>query len=191
MDDMGVDRVMAALARGKLRLDGLTARRLSACLGKTTGALYHRWGSLDGLLFAVGQAGFEKLGRVLAERLAEGADLGELCAAFVRFGLDNAALYDLMFQRRYDWAELRRRGATAASPGLELWRALAARLAASGSANPEEDARLLYAGLHGLVSLAASGRANVGVLGRTDREVAEAAARTFARRICLSKGTES
>lgn len=174
------EQIVDALLAGDLTAADLTARDLGAFLGKTTGHVYHRWGSLDGLLFAVSQVGFARLARQLGKVFEHTADLSEVAAAFVDFGLAHPDLYTLMFERRFDWEELRTRGAlTGDTPGLDLWRALAGQLGA-------EEARLLFAGLHGLVSLAASGRANIGITTKSDREVARASARRLALTICLS-----
>ncbi|WP_428263132.1 TetR/AcrR family transcriptional regulator [Haliangium sp.] len=173
-----------ALARGELGLDDLTARRLGAYLGKTTSVLYHHWGSLDGFLFGVAQRGFERLGEVLA-RAASGATLADVAEAYVRFGLDHPTLYALMLERRYDWDGLRRAGAfEQARPSRVLWQILISRLAAAGAVDPDGDARILFAAVHGLVSLALSGRANAGALDQSDEEVAVTAARKLALRLC-------
>lgn len=175
-------RVCRALSRGRLELDRLTARGLSSFLGKTTSVVYHHFGSLDGLLFAVAQRGYAELSDALR---SAGSRLDDLAEAFVTFGLARPALYHLMFERRYDWAALRRAGAfDKPSPGLELFGGLTDLVRRTGSPDPEGDARLLFAGLHGTVSLASTGRANVGALAHTDREIAIAAARSLARRIC-------
>src|SRR4051812_18118423 len=142
-----VARVFAAVSGGRLGADALTARRLSAFLGNTTGALYHRHGSLDGLLFAVAQLGYAKLGERLGR--AGGCGAADLAAEFVAFGLDHAALYGLMFEHRYDWAALRKAGALDGShTGMPMWNGLVAKLRVGGAADPEGDARLLFAGLH-------------------------------------------
>ena len=60
-DDGAIDQIYAALVARELTAEDLSARRLAAFLGKTTGAIYHRWGSFDGLLFTVGQRGFVDL----------------------------------------------------------------------------------------------------------------------------------
>ncbi len=175
--DDPADRICAALWSGTLSEADLTARQLGAFLGKTTGHVYHRWGSLDGLLHDVGQAGFVRLGKhltALAAKAGEAGSLAALAVGFVDFGLQHPALYALMFERRFDWSELRARGSVGpSSPGAGLFREMAARLGI-------EEARLLYAGLHGLVSLASSGRANVGALTQSDRDVARASARRLA-----------
>jgi AcrR family transcriptional regulator len=187
-----VNRVCRALSRGRLKLDQLTARELSSFLGKTTSVVYHHFGSLDGFLFAVSQSGYAELDERLRNVLAQGGRLEGLAEAFVAFGLDRPALYSLMFERRYDWAALRRAGAFDRRPvGLELFSGLVAFLAGAGARDADGDARLLIAGLHGTVSLATSGRANVGALGKTDREVALASARSLARRLCPAACQES
>ncbi len=179
-----VARVHRALAKGTLRADSLTTRELGAFVGKTTSVLYHHWGSLDGFLHAVSQAGFVDLGRRLQGVLESGGDLADVAESFVAFGLQSPALYSVMLERRYDWAALRKQGAFVGTlPGSALWSALTMLVAAAGSDEPDLDARIFFAGLHGLVSLALSGRANVGALTKTDRELAIAAARRLARRI--------
>jgi AcrR family transcriptional regulator len=176
--------VCDALASGKLGTADLSARQLGAFLGKTTSVLYHHWGSLDGFLFAVSQHGVRKLGEHVVKKLGKGGDLSDMAAGFVSFGLDHPALYELMFERRYDWKALRESGAfTSESPGLGLFTSMTAFLAGAGSTDADGDARILFAGLHGLVSLALSGRANVGMLSRSDRELAVASARKLARRL--------
>lgn len=97
-----VNRMCAALARGEIATDRLTARHLGEHLGKTSSVLYHHWGSLDGFLFAVSQAGFARLAETLGGRLQQPAELADLAEAFVRFGLDHPALYHVMFERPYD-----------------------------------------------------------------------------------------
>ena len=179
-----ISRVCDALAAGELEPHELTARRLGAFLGKTTSVLYHHWGSLDGFLYAVSQAGYAKLGVFLTERLQDAAEIEDVAEAFVSFGLDHPLLYHVMFERPYDWEALREAGAfERQGPGLGLWSSMIAFLAGAGSRDPDGDARILYAGIHGLVSLALSGRANVGALAVSDRDIAINAARRLARRI--------
>ena len=159
-----------AIAQGELDANDLTARKVAAFLGRSTSVVYHHYGNLDGLLHAVAQEGYGLLG----ERLLGAIDGGlpALARTYVRFGLDYPELYRLMFERRYDWAELRARGACADSPGLGLWQQAIATLEAAGSDDAVTDARVLLAGLHGTVSLALSGRMNLGDIDRSDRDVA-------------------
>src|SRR5262245_58792825 len=114
-----VDRVRDALIAGRLSSADLTTRRLGALFGKTTSVVYHHYGSLDGFLFQVAQAGMAQLAERLAAVGAGGGDLADLGVAFVRFGTGAPALYELLFERRFDWAALRRAGALGAElPGL-------------------------------------------------------------------------
>lgn len=170
--------ILDALERGALSPAELTARQIGAFLGRTTGHVYHHFGSLEELLFALSQAGFRALTAHLASCAGAGGTLADVAAEFVAYGLDHAPLYSLMFERRYDWALLRGRGLLGPQQqDVELWHALIAELSARGANNPHEDARLVLAALHGLVSMSLSGRANVGALEHSDREVAIASAR--------------
>jgi len=183
-DDEALDRLYRLVVEGSLPEGDFSARGLAALLGKTTGALYHRWGSLDALLFAIGQRGFAELSALMASRWEETHDLGACAQAYVAFGLDRPALYPLMFERRFDWAALRAAGAFERTlPGKALLQSIVCLLEATGSKRALDDTRLLMAGLHGIVSLAASGRMNTGELRSSDRQVALSSARDLATRI--------
>jgi AcrR family transcriptional regulator len=187
-----VERIVQGLEDGSLTVSELTARQLGSYLGRTTGQVYHHFGSLDGLLFAVSQSGFAALGGRLSACVARGGDLGDVAAACVEFCLARPSMYALMFQRNYDWAALRARGLLGPSqPDLSMWNALIAEFAAAGAREPAEDARLFLAGLHGLISMALSGRANVGAIDRSDREVAISSARRLAQLVLPRKSAQS
>jgi AcrR family transcriptional regulator len=182
--DAAVNRVCRALAKGRISVDSITARDLAKFVGKTTSLLYHHWGSLDGFLYAVSQQGFEELGQRFEAVMKSGGGLPELAEEFVGFGLESPALYALMFERRYDWPALKKSGAfERVGSATAMWQALVGYLKSAGSEDPDMDARLFYAGLHGMVSLAVSGRANFGALTKTDREIAILAARRLALRL--------
>ncbi len=184
MTDEPVARIVDGLLTGQLAAADLSARGLGAYVGKTTGHVYHHWGSLGGLLFAVSKEGFRRLGELLVSVFREREDLADVAEAFVAFGLQHPALYHVMFEYPYDWAELRARGLLdGPMPGLALWRAVALDI---GS----EQARLLYAGLHGLVSLAKGGRANIGDSAQPDGDVARKSARALAE-LLVSKKTRA
>ena len=179
------ERVLIALKRGDLKVEQLTARSLGAFLGKTTSVLYHHWGSLDGFLYAVGQRGFGHLRADLEAAFAAHGQLADVGEAFVRFGLTYPAVYALMFERHYDWDSLRKAGTfDVEQPGLVLWQLMVDQLSKHGFPEPDHDVRLLYAGLHGLVSLAMSGRVNVRATSVTDHAMAIEAARSLAKRLC-------
>lgn len=182
--DEAIERIYAALIARELDPADLSARRLAALLGKTTGALYHRWGSVDGVLFTVGQRGFVDLKSRVDAAWAKAHDVAACAVAFVEFGLDHPELYPLLFERRYDWAALRAGGHFArALPGAAFLTSVVTLAEAAGSKDPIADARILMAGLHGLVSFATSGRMNTGALSSSDRAVAIASARDLAARI--------
>lgn len=184
MDDDGIERIYQALLTGGLDDGDLSARRLASFLGKTTGAIYHRFGSFDGLLFAVSQRGFTDLGAAIAKAWGRSHDVADCARVFVEFGLDHPGLYPLMFEHRYDWKALREAGFfEKATPGSELLASILCVFEERGSKSPVADTRLLMAGLHGIVSFAASGRMNTGALSSPDREVALASARDLAHRL--------
>lgn len=170
-----VERVRAALQNGELAWADLTARKLGKLLGRTTSVLYRNWGCLDGFLARVAQSGM----RQLAERGAQVEDLYQLAQTYLDFALESPDLYELMFHKRFDWKTLRSTLDAEDNPGLEQFVKLAQRLHEAGSQDPAEDARLLFAGLHGIASLAISERANIGDLAHTDREVAGRTAKRF------------
>lgn len=186
--DQRVENVYRALKSRKLGGADLTTRRVCAFLGETTGALYHHYGSLDGFLFVVSQRGYVDLAAQLDKAFSRAEDVADIAESFVRFGLDHPELYPIMFERHFDWAALRERGAfDRPLPSAALLVAVTGALARAGSVDVAVDGRLLFAGLHGLVSLAASGRANVGALSVSDRDIAVTAARTLAARLVPKK----
>ena len=190
-EDEAIERIYRALLLGELGEPDLSARRLASFLGKTTGAIYHRWGSFDGLLFSVSQRGFADLRASIAASWARTHDMADCAQIFVELGLDHPGLYPLMFERRFDWKALRAAGFfKRATPGSELLASILCLFQEIGSKSPLADTRLLMAGLHGIVSFAASGRMNTGALASPDREVAIEAARNLAERLCPTLSTK-
>lgn len=172
-----VEKVRDDLRHGRIKPADISVRRVADWLKKSTMVVYHHFGSLDGMLFAVGQSGM----RLLGERLV-GRNLAEVAEEFVRFGIEAPSLYYVMFEHHYDWAALRKAGALKPDmPGRHLFVHLVKEL---GS---DRDARIFIAGLHGLVSLALSGRANVGALQMTDEAAAIDAARELVRKLTREK----
>lgn len=176
-----VSQIVDALEHGRLARAELTARGIGALLGRTTGHVYHHFGSLDGLLFAVMQRGYQRLADRLHAAYAQCGSLADMAEAFVEFGVTRPALYQLMFEHPFDWKALRAQGSLhAEEPGLKLWAEFVHVLARRGAKDPQASVRILVAGLHGLVSLVLTGRANVGAIDKSDREVASAMARRLA-----------
>ncbi len=196
-----VERVRAALQSGELALADLTARKLGKLLDRTTSVLYRRWGCLDGFLARVAQSGM----RQLAARGEGATTLHEVAQAYLDFALDSPDLYELMFHRRFDWQKLRAQrlsqsptgsatecseGGAPDNPGLDQFVKLTQGLAALGSQDPAEDARVLFGGLHGIASLAISERANIGEIETSDHEVARRTAHRFIDTLIFSFKTQ-
>ena len=140
-------QVRDALAAAELGPEDLTARKLGTFLGKTSSVLYHHFGSLDGFLFRVSQAGYELLGARVMTALDGGASMGDVAEAFVAFGLEMPGLYRLMFEWEYRWDALREDGMFEGElPGMTLWAALIGYMRGLGSLEPDLDARAFYAG---------------------------------------------
>lgn len=165
-DEM-VDRVFRALLRGELGTADLGARTLSMWLGQSTMGLYHHFGSLDGFLIRVDGEGWRYLLDRLDRAQREGAGLEQLGLSYVRFATAHPALYEIMAVRSFDRARFRAEGRLRAEkPLLEGFHQLLSR---AGSVDPERDAVLVFAGLHGLASLATSGRLDLGI-GKSPRQ---------------------
>jgi AcrR family transcriptional regulator len=167
-----VERIRRAIEDGTLAAEDLTARRICAELGKTTSVLYHHWGSLDAFLYDVAQSGFLEL----AAHLRAVGSLDDAAEVWVRFAVERPVLYQLMFHRAWDPAALEARDRSV-SVGVRIWQVGVERLRALGASDPETDARLLYAGLHGLASLTLSDR--------TDLADAVGAARRLVQRLVV------
>ncbi len=171
-----VHQVRRALEKGALPADALSSRGIAALLGQSTSVVYHRWGSLDGLLFAVATSGFEELATRLEALLTEKRGAKKVAEAYVSFALDRPALYTLMTERPFDAEALRAGGITAKRPAAtRVTKALAAALGVKGGKNddPDEadDVRVFHAALHGLSVLPG------------DREAALRAARRLVKRL--------
>lgn len=166
-----VERVFRALLDGELERGDLGARRLSEWLGASTMVLYHHFGSLEGLLIRVEGRGWKRLLGELVARDARGASLSELVLAYFDFALAHPDLYWLMAERRFDRPELLRQNRLSLGP--LLWGSFVALVERHGGS--AVDAQLLFATLHGLVSLHASGRGNLGESPVEARALARAA----------------
>lgn len=164
-----VDRVFRALLAAELEYSDLGARKLSSWLGQSTMGLYHHFGSLDGFLIKIDGAGWRHLLGLLQRRKSAGAAFSELALAYVEFARKHRALYTLMAERPFDRAGLRGAGR------LRQEAPLVSGFGALLECGPEETL-FVFATLHGLVSLEASGRVELGGR-RAARERVEATIR--------------
>jgi len=148
-------RVFRALLAGELQQRDLSARRLSAWLGQSTMGLYHHFGSLDGFLIRVDGAGWQYLLGILERARRAGAKFEQLALGYVEFARAHRALYALMAERPFDRSGLRARGRLRKESPL---------LAGFGGllGTDEDETLFVFATLHGLVALEASGRIALG-----------------------------
>ena len=133
----------------------LRIRDLAEAAEQSTMGVYTHFGSKQGLLEQLYLHGFRRLEDQLNSVPSDNQDRQELLAfalAYRAFALDNEALYGLMFERGTpdfipsDASRL---------AGLTTFEMLAARIAdwRPGSTDPATDAHLVWAAMHGLVSI--------------------------------------
>jgi AcrR family transcriptional regulator len=157
--DAAVVRVYEALSDGRLSRDDLSARKLSAFLGQSTMVVYHHFDSVDGLLIRVDGLGWMALLQRLEAVVNEGGKGEALSLAYLDFAFARPHLYHVMTAHPFDRDALREKGRLRKAE--ELWRAFGGLVARLGAREPEVDTRVLFAGLHGLVSLHVGGRGEV------------------------------
>jgi AcrR family transcriptional regulator len=165
-----ISAARALLASAEAESD-LTIRGVARAAGVHPQAFYLHFDNLDALLYAVYAAEFAELTHALQQAAAQAAPgeptLRAMCQEYGRFALSQPARYRLLMsvpgQQHEDWAP----GQLPGSPALKLLRhALAAASAdarhrvgnqrqAPGLA-PDQAVVLVWATLHGLVTLRAS-----------------------------------
>ena len=134
---------------------GLRVRDLAAATDQSTMGIYTHFGSKQGLLEQLYLHGFRRLAEHLDDVPSQGRGRDELLAfalAYRAFAIGNEALYGLMFERAtpdFVPSDASRRA------GLSTFETLAARVAEwrPGSADPAADAHLIWATMHGLVTI--------------------------------------
>jgi AcrR family transcriptional regulator len=133
----------------------LRVRDLAEAVGKSTMGVYTHFGSKQGLLEALYLHGFSRLEDRLKPIASAGNGSQELLAfalAYREFALDNEALYGLMFERATpDFVP----SDDSRMAGLTTFEMLAERIAAwqPDLADPAPKAHLVWAAMHGLVSI--------------------------------------
>jgi AcrR family transcriptional regulator len=133
----------------------LRVRDLAAAAEQSTMGVYTHFGSKQGLLEQLYLHGFERLEEQLNGVTANGQrrhELLEFALAYRQFALDNEALYGLMFERGAPDFVPSDASRMAALTTFEM---LAARVAdwRPDSADPAADAHLVWATMHGLVTI--------------------------------------
>ena len=140
----------------------LTMRRVAGAVGCSTTVLYTMFGGKEGLADALFREGFERLRR----RLEAVADhdplrrLGALADAYRANALAERAYYGVMFQQAIPGFRPSAASLAAARASLEVL-ALAVRAAMDAGAlrpgDPQPVAEVLWAAVHGVVSLELAG----------------------------------
>jgi AcrR family transcriptional regulator len=143
-------RLMEERGPGALRI-----RDLATTAGQSTMGVYTHFGSKQGLLEQLYLYGFRRLEDRLSSVSAEGQGRQELLAfalAYRAFALENEALYGLMFERAApDFVP----SDASRLAGLSTFQMLAIRVAhwRPDFADPAADAHLIWATMHGLVTI--------------------------------------
>ncbi len=130
-------------------------RDVAAAAGQSTMGVYTHFGSKQALVEELYLLGFRRLGDALPAAGEDAGDRAGLLAfalAYRAFALENEALYGLMLERATpDFAP----SDASRLAGLEHFTALVERVAAvaPGALDPAADAHLLWATMHGLVTI--------------------------------------
>jgi AcrR family transcriptional regulator len=137
-------------------VEALSLRAVAREVGVSAPALYLHFADRRELVWAVLLHQFDDLAMVTSSAVARSDDpregLREWCLAYCRFGLDNPGHYRALFE---SWAAEHVEVPLAELPGHELWQGLQSAITARGTPADEieELSTLIWAGLHGLVSL--------------------------------------
>lgn len=140
--------------------DAVTTRRLSAEIEYSQPVLYKHFDGMEGIVASVAVQGFAELGDALAAARAETTDgrtaLARVAHAFIGFARDNPALFDAMFTR----ATTLRFAADDTPPELNnaFDELRAAVELVAGERDPDTLAEVVWAALHGLITLDRDGR---------------------------------
>src|SRR3954447_13690945 len=143
-------RLLEQRGPGALRI-----RDLAAAAEQSTMGVYTHFGSKQGLLEQLYLRGFQRLEERLNTVPSDGRGREELLAftlAYRAFALDNEALYGLLFERAApDFVP----SDASRLAGLSTFQMLASRLAdwRPDFTDPAADAHLVWATMHGLVSI--------------------------------------
>jgi len=161
-----------ALVQGALKLmqkdgESFSLRDLAKRVGVSAPALYSHFADKEELLVAVAVAGFDQLSETLQAAIGTEPDpqrkfvcMGQ---AYVKFGMDNPALYKLMFSgeelpaKRFEFPELQEAG----NRCFQALTGMLGEMQRSGFMRPglpEMDGFTIWAHVHGLTSLIITGR---------------------------------
>ncbi len=138
--------------------DAVTTRRLSTEIEYSQPVIYKHFASMEDLVEAIALEGFEELTEALAEARS-GAEpheaVGAVARAYVRYAAENPAAYNAMFDRATRFSF----GSESPVPLRTAFGELrsAVDMCAAGR-DVDTLTEVLWAGLHGLVTLGRNGR---------------------------------
>jgi AcrR family transcriptional regulator len=144
-------------------VEQLTIRRISETINRTQPAVYQHFSGKDAILEAVVNDGFTALAERLKRATRGGkTSLTAIANAYVRFGFERPRLYDVMFvgPPAITFAA----GVATPSPTHAAFNIVSAAVAESGvpPAQTETVTEVVWASLHGLVTLSITGRMRPG-----------------------------
>ena len=167
-------RAILDTARQRLVREGyknLSMRKIAHEVSRSPGTIYLYFKNKDAIFYALIDEGMELLCSILEPLQTAEADplqrLRRLCRGYVEFGLNNPGYYEIMFMshpmvlERYPKEKYRRNRRM-----LELTASTLMACADQGVidiTDPLIDATVLWASLHGLVSLVAARRVDIGL----------------------------
>jgi AcrR family transcriptional regulator len=156
-------RLITATARELAEQEGweaVTTRRLSAEIEYSQPVLYKHFAGMEGIIASVAVQGFGELADALSaarRAAADGPDaLARVAHAFTGFARDNQALFDAMFTRATTLPFAADDTPAELNAAFEELRAAVDMVA--GTRDPDTLAEVVWAALHGLITLDRSGR---------------------------------
>lgn len=140
--------------------DAVTTRRLSTEIEYSQPVLYKHFASMDGVVAAVAVQGFGELADALSSARRGATDgrnaLARVAHAFIGFAHDNPALFDAMFTRATTLSFAADDTPAELNAAFEELRTAVDMVA--GARDPDTLAEVVWAALHGLITLDRSGR---------------------------------
>lgn len=135
--------------------DAVTTRRLSAEIEYSQPVLYKHFAGMEGVVASVAVQGFAELGDALSAARGGAADgraaLARVAHAFNAFARDNPALFDAMFVRATTLSFGTEDTPAELNAAFDELRAAVEMVA--GARDPDTLAEVVWAALHGLITL--------------------------------------
>jgi AcrR family transcriptional regulator len=140
--------------------DAVTTRRLSTEIEYSQPVLYKHFSGMEDIVASVAVQGFGELASALSAARGGAADgrdaLARVAHAFIGFARDNPALFDAMFTRPTTLPFAAEDTPAELNAGFAELRAAVDLVA--GARDPDTLAEVVWASLHGMVTLDRSGR---------------------------------